>query len=83
MEFFSREASGKEWTPGVKLGRAVGIVMDGLLRHHMTEYETLLLHGVDREEARRRVQPRIDAMLKVWKRRPMLERPPSGEPENK
>ncbi|WLS08902.1 DUF2293 domain-containing protein [Shinella sumterensis] len=35
----------------------------------MTEYETLLLHGVDREEARRRVQPKIQAMLKVWKRR--------------
>lgn len=54
----------------MKLGRAVGIVMDGLLRHQMTEYETLLLHGVDREEARRRVQPKIQAMLRVWKRRP-------------
>lgn len=69
VEFFAREVSGKEWTPGVKLGRAVGIVMDGLLRHEMTEYETLLLHEVDREEARRRVQPKIQAMLEVWKRR--------------
>ncbi|MBY5603911.1 DUF2293 domain-containing protein [Rhizobium leguminosarum] len=37
----------------------------------MTEYETLLLHGLDREEARRRVQPRIEAMLEVWRRRPV------------
>ncbi|WP_280174488.1 DUF2293 domain-containing protein [Agrobacterium deltaense] len=44
--------------------------MDGLLRHQMTEYETLLLHGVERTEARRLVQPKIDAMLKVWKQRP-------------
>ncbi|WP_421505408.1 DUF2293 domain-containing protein [Brucella pseudogrignonensis] len=36
----------------------------------MTEYETLLLHGVDRDEARRRVQPKVNAMLKVWARRP-------------
>lgn len=72
VEFFAKEVSGKEWTPGVKLGRAVGITIDGLLRHQMTEYESLLLHGVDREEARRRVQPRIEAMLKIWKRRPTL-----------
>ncbi|MDR6816278.1 hypothetical protein J2X76_001432 [Neorhizobium sp. 2083] len=70
VEFFAKEVSRKEWTPGVKLGRAVGITMDGLLRHQMTEYESLLLHGMDREEARRRVQPRIQAMLKVWKNRP-------------
>jgi len=53
-----------------EVGRAVGIVMQSMLRHEMTEYETLLLHGVDREEARRRVQPKIQVMLRVWKRRP-------------
>ncbi|MCB5203172.1 DUF2293 domain-containing protein [Neorhizobium sp. T786] len=67
VEFLAKEVSGKKWTPGVKLGRAVGITMDGLLRHQMTEYETLLLHGVDREEARKRVQPRVEAMLGIWK----------------
>ncbi|MBA4775931.1 MAG: DUF2293 domain-containing protein [Rhizobiales bacterium] len=66
VEYLAKEISGREWT-GVKLGRAVGITMDGLLRHQMTEYETLLLHGVDRKKARMRVQPKIEAMLKVWK----------------
>ena len=70
VEYLAKEISGREWTPGVRLGRAVGIVMQSILRHEMTEYETLLLHGADREEARRRVQPKIQAMLKVWKRRP-------------
>jgi hypothetical protein len=35
----------------VKLGRAVGIVMQSILRHEMTKYETLLPHGVGSEEA--------------------------------
>ncbi|MBW9074535.1 DUF2293 domain-containing protein [Agrobacterium deltaense] len=69
VEYLAKEISGREWTD-IKLGGAVGITMDGLLRHEMTEYETLLLHGIDRKEARRRVQPKIDAMLRVWKRRP-------------
>lgn len=67
VKHFAREISGREWTPGVKLGRAVGIVMQSILRHEMTEYETLLLHGVDREEARRRVQPKIQGCLRLGK----------------
>lgn len=69
VEHIARLISEREWE-GVKLGRAVGITIDGILRHQMTEYETLLLHGVDRDEARRRVQPKVNAMLKVWARRP-------------
>ncbi|WHO21376.1 DUF2293 domain-containing protein [Agrobacterium tumefaciens] len=68
VEYFSKEISEREWK-GIKLGGAVGITMDAFLRHQMTEYETLLLHGMDRKEARRRVQPKIEAMLKIWGRR--------------
>ncbi|MDK4731566.1 DUF2293 domain-containing protein [Rhizobium sp. CNPSo 3490] len=33
----------------------------------MTDYDQLLLEGVEREEARRRVQPRINAMIAAWR----------------
>jgi len=33
------------------MGRAVGLVMQSSLRHLMTEYETLLLHGIARKKA--------------------------------
>lgn len=80
VEHIARLISEREWE-GVKLGRAVGITMDGILRHQMTEYETLLLHGVDRKEARRRVQPKVNAMLKVWAKRPEAQpNAPQGEP---
>ena len=69
VEYLSKEISGRDWE-SLKLGSAVGITMQCILRHQMTEYESLLLHGVERKEARKRVQPKIDAMLKVWKQRP-------------
>ena len=56
----------KEWTC-LSLGAAVGITMQGVLRHRMTDYDQLLLAGIDRNEARRRVQPKINAMLAQWK----------------
>lgn len=34
----------------------------------MTDYDQMLLAGVDREEARRRVQPKINAMIDSWKK---------------
>ena len=68
-EYIAGEIAGREWK-GATLGNAVGIVMQSTLRHLMTEYETLLLHGIERETARRQVQPKIQAMLAVWKRRP-------------
>ncbi|MEL4072271.1 DUF2293 domain-containing protein [Ochrobactrum sp. GPK 3] len=83
VEHIARLISEREWE-GVKLGRAVGITIDGILRHQMTEYETLLLHGVDRKEARRRVQPKVNAMLKVWAKRPEAKPPaPRCEPRKK
>lgn len=67
VEFFAAEVAARKWKKA-SLGRAVGIVMQSYLRHNMTDYETLLLNGVDRDEARRRVQPKINAMIAVWKR---------------
>jgi hypothetical protein len=56
----------KDWK-GVSIGKAVGITMQKVLRHSMTDYDQLLLVGVDREEAPRRVQPQINSMIACWK----------------
>ncbi|WP_037436335.1 DUF2293 domain-containing protein [Sinorhizobium fredii] len=69
VAYLAKEVSGKDWRDA-SLGKAVGITMQTLLRHEMTNYDTLLLHGMPREEARRQVQPRINAMLKSWQRKP-------------
>jgi hypothetical protein len=65
--WFATEIASKNWT-GATLGKAVGITMQTHLRHHHTDYDTLLLTGIDREEARRRVQPRVNAMIRSWRR---------------
>ncbi len=75
VTYMAQEISGRSWE-GVSLGRAVGITMQGILRHKMTDYDALLLEGVHRNEARKRVQPRVEAMLGAW-----LE-PPVGNTEN-
>ncbi len=67
VEFFATEVVSKHWV-GVSLGKAVGITMQNYLRHNHTNYEGLLLAGVDRLEARAQVQPRINAILKSWKK---------------
>lgn len=69
IQFFAVEVARKDWQRA-SLGKAVGITMQSYLRHKMTEYDTLLLSGMDRLEARRRVQPRINAMLTCWHREP-------------
>jgi len=51
------------------MGAAVGIAMQNVLRHTMNDYDQLLLCDVDREDARRRVQPKVDAMGALWKRK--------------
>ncbi|WP_377295383.1 DUF2293 domain-containing protein [Rhizobium sp. SG2393] len=68
LNYFATSISEREWR-NASLGMAVGITLQTYLRHNLTEYETLLLIGVDREEALRRVQPRVAAMLKTWKRK--------------
>jgi hypothetical protein len=65
IAFFIAEIAGRDWHK-VSLGKAVGITMQTTLRHKMTDYDQMLLCGVDRNEARQRVQPRIDAMLAQW-----------------
>lgn len=61
VAFFLNEIVGRDWH-GASLGKVVGLTMQTSLRHLMTDYE-----GGDREEARRRVQPRVDAMIAVWR----------------
>ena len=47
IAYFSEEIARKDWK-GASLGKAVGITMQNYLRHQMTDYETLLLTGMDR-----------------------------------
>lgn len=65
VEFFAKDIAAKRWD-GCKLGMAVGITMQTFLRHNMTDYDQMLLEGVEREEAKRRVQPKVDRMLSLW-----------------
>lgn len=65
---FAQIIAGRDWR-NASLGQAVGITMQTLLRHEMTDYDTLLLHGMDRAEARKRVQPRVTTMLNSWSRK--------------
>lgn len=65
VEVFAAEIAAKRWK-GCKLGMAVGITMQTFLRHNMTEYDQLLLEGVERKEAMRRVQPRVNWMIERW-----------------
>lgn len=64
---FAEQVASKDWH-GAKLGAAVGITLQNFLRHYMTDYDQLLLCGHPRDEARRRVQPRVNAMIAAWKR---------------
>jgi hypothetical protein len=68
VAFFVAEISAKDWK-GASIGKAVGITMQNVLRHSMTDYDQMLLAGVDRDEARRRVQPKINSMIGMWKMR--------------
>jgi hypothetical protein len=65
VRFFVNEISSRDWK-NVSLGKAVGICLQTVLRHQMTDYDQLLLCGVQRNEARNRVQPRINAMIASW-----------------
>lgn len=56
----------KNWR-GAPIGEAVDVTMQNELRHQLTDYDQLLLVGVRRKEARRRVQPKIQAMIASWK----------------
>lgn len=68
VAFFVGEIAKKEWR-GATIGKAVGITMQTTIRHMMTDYDQMPLCGVDREEARRRVQPKVNAMIRSWRKR--------------
>lgn len=73
IQYFAAAVAAKDWK-GTTLGQAVGITMQTFLRHEMTDYDTLLLHGMDRRDARRHVQPRIQAMLNTWQQKQLPEK---------
>lgn len=47
--------------------------MQTYLRHNMTDYDTLLLMGLNKDAARKRVQPRINAMIAHWSRKRTID----------
>lgn len=57
-----RSASAKELEDG-----AVRLAVTAHVRHHETNYDTLLAGGLGRQQARERVQPDIDAVLSKWR----------------
>ncbi|WP_113479812.1 DUF2293 domain-containing protein [Hyphomicrobiales bacterium] len=68
VSYFASEIAGRDWQDA-PLGQAVGITMQTFLRHEMTDYDTLLLQGMEREKARGRVQPKVNAMLRSWRKK--------------
>ena len=66
VRYFAQEVSRRRW-PGANLGQAVGITIQNVLRHELTDDDQLLLVGVERVEARRRVQSRVNEMINQWK----------------
>ncbi|MFJ8646772.1 DUF2293 domain-containing protein [Streptomyces sp. NPDC093546] len=58
-----RTAAGRALDEG-----AVTAAVRASVRHVDTEYDTLLMRGVPRHQARTRVAPAIDAMLGSWRR---------------
>jgi hypothetical protein len=57
----------KNWA-GATIAEAVNLAMQNHLRHDFTDYDQLLIVGVRRKEARRRVEPKVDAMIAYWKK---------------
>ncbi|MBX4971089.1 DUF2293 domain-containing protein [Rhizobium binae] len=76
VAYFVNDIMTKDWT-NISIARAIELTIHKSLRHTMTDYDQLLLVGVDRAEARRRVQPKINAMIDSWKkqRAEMVARP--------
>jgi hypothetical protein len=47
--------------------RATTLAVIASLRHVNTDYDAMLMSGVDRAEARERIQPEIDGLLENWR----------------
>lgn len=64
------EVCRREWQD-VTIGQAFGIVIDGHVRHQMTDYDSLYkIPGLTREEARIIVQPEVLAIIASWAAKP-------------
>lgn len=68
IDYFANEVANRN-SGRASLRQAVGITLQNFLRHEMTEYDTLLLLGMDRDEARQSVQPRINKMIGSWQQK--------------
>jgi hypothetical protein len=58
-----RSAAGRAAEP-----RAVELAVIASIRHRETDYDALLMSGVDRAQARDRVSARVDEVLERWRR---------------
>ncbi|KGI66829.1 DUF2293 domain-containing protein [Mycolicibacterium rufum] len=57
-----RSAAGRDLTPG-----AIRLAVTASVRHVDTEYDDLLMVGLERDEARERVRDRVDAIMAAWR----------------
>jgi hypothetical protein len=57
-----RSSSGRALHPD-----AVHLAVAASVRHVETDYDELLMSGVDRETARRQVRQRVDDVLRAWR----------------
>jgi hypothetical protein len=51
---------------------AITLAVVAAARHRESEYDDLLMTGVDRSEARERVRATVDSVLKEWRTRPRM-----------
>jgi len=47
-------------------GQALTLAVVASVRHQDTDYDSLLMSGVPRDEARDRIRPAIDRILATW-----------------
>lgn len=58
-----RSAAGRSLDPDT-----VSLAVAASVRHVDTDYDALLMSGVDRETTRRRVRERVEDVLRGWRR---------------
>lgn len=57
-----RSAAGRDLTPD-----AIRLAVTASVRHVDTEYDDLLMVGLERDEARERVRDRVDDIMAAWR----------------
>jgi hypothetical protein len=48
-------------------GEAITLAVVASVRHEDTDYDSLLMSGVSREDARDRIRPAVDRVLGAWR----------------